>query len=99
MIRITLDLDTDGASLEDLYLSKGILAMIDQGFQADQIETPEWIVDKMTAINSEITSRCREELERRLKLAEARAAGYASREEKKEKALSEMAELRKRLGK
>ena len=98
-IKIVLDLNTDGASLEELYLSKAILGMIDQGFQSDQIETPEWIADKMTAINAEITSRYRADLERRLKLAEARAASYASREEKRDKALAAVAELKKRLGK
>ncbi len=82
-LRIVVDMETDGATMEDLYLAKGALKMIDQGYQDDQIETPEWVVDNLTAIGAEITNRNRAELQRRLKAAKARRSAIATPDEKR----------------
>ncbi len=93
MIKINVEIDVDGATIEDLYLAKGVLNMIDKGFQDDQIETPEWIMDKVTAINSEINSRNKAELQKKLKNAKARRAALATPDEKRSKLDEEIAIL------
>ena len=97
-LRIMVNLEVDGAEVEDLYLARGVLKMVDQGFQDDGIETPEHIVDKLNAINAEITNRNRAELQRRLKAAKARREGFRTREEKASKLDEEITDLEKKLG-
>lgn len=96
-LRIMVELDTDSADVTDLYLTRAVLKMIDGEYQADSMETPETIVDKLNAVNAEITNRNRAELQRRLKAARARREGFRTREERATKLDEEISDLEKKL--
>lgn len=98
-LRIVIDFNTETASLEDLYLARGVLKMVDQGFTEDSLETPEQIIDQLANINSEITNRNRAELTRQLKAAEARRSSLKTREEKAQELDGTIASLKQKLGK
>lgn len=87
----------DEVSIEDLILAKDGLSVLDAGFQELQIETPEWITDKLTLVSSEIINRNRAELQRRLKAAKARRAGLATVDEKRAALDAEIAALEQSL--
>jgi hypothetical protein len=92
-LKIMVDFQTDGATMEDLYLAKGVLKLIDQGYQEDGVETPEWVIDKINAINGETSMRNRAEIQRRLKAAKARRSAMATLDEKRKAADDEIAAL------
>lgn len=97
MLRIVIDLDHETADLENLYLAKAVLKLIDQGYQEDGVETPEAIMDKMTAITGEITNRNRAELQKKLKMAKARRSSLATPDEKRTRLDVEIAKLESQL--
>ncbi len=97
MLRIVIDLDHENAELENLYLAKAVLKSIDQGYQEDGIETPEHIMDKMTAITGEITNRNRAEIQKKLKMAKARRSSLATPDEKRIRLDAEIASLESKL--
>jgi hypothetical protein len=97
-IRIVVEMNVETASVEDLYLARGILRMIDSGFTEDGIEPPEAIIDQLSNVNSEITNRNRAELNRRLKAAKARRSTLLTREEKSKMLDDEIAQLEQKLG-
>ena len=73
--------DTENFSIEELILAQAELRTIDNGFQELKLETPEWVVDKLTEAGNEINLRIRGELARRLKAAKARRSALRSRSE------------------
>jgi hypothetical protein len=96
-LRILIQLDPDGADVEDLYLARGVLRMVDSGYQEDGIDTPEFIVDKLNSINRELTLRNRADIERKLKLAKARRDGLKTRDERLADINAEIAKLEQKL--
>ena len=96
-LRIVIDIDTEAADINDLYLARGVLRMIDQGYQEEQIESPEYIVDKLNLISTEIRSRNKAELQKRLKLAKNRMETLQTRDERKSKLETEIAKLEEKL--
>jgi len=96
-LRIVIDIDTEAADINDLYLARGVLRMIDQGYQEEQIESPEYIVDKLNLISTEIRSRNKAELQKRLKLAKNRMETLQTRDERKSKLEAEIAKLEEKL--
>lgn len=97
-IRIAIELNTEGADLTDLILTRAVLRQIDQGFQEEEIETPEIITDKLSEISAEITNRNRADLMKRLRLAKQRRESFSSREEKAKKLDEDIAKLEGKLG-
>lgn len=87
------DVDT----VEALILARNQLKVIDGGYQELGLETPEWIAEKQLEVAQEITTRVRSELLRRLKMAKARRAAEAPKEEKLGKLDATIADLEKRL--
>lgn len=87
----------DDIAIEDLILARGDLAKLDAGYQELNIETPEWVTDKLALVNKEIIDRNRGELQRRLKAAKARRAGLATAEEKRAGLDAEIAALEQSL--
>lgn len=84
-------------SVEELILAQNQLRVIDQGYQDLKLDTPEWILDKMSETGREIDNRVRGELMRRLKAAEARRSALRTQTEKRKDADAEIADLKKRL--
>ncbi len=96
-LRIVIDLDVEGADIVELYLTRGVLKMIDQEYQADGIDTPENIVDKLSSVTHEIMNRNKADIQRRLRLAKSRLDSLATRDERKSKLAEEIAKLETQL--
>ena len=86
-------------TVEELMLAQNQLRVMDNGYQERDLDTPDWIIDQLANITREITIRMRGELERKLKIAEARALGLRTRKEVKADTEDEIKKLRKQLGK
>ncbi len=54
-------------SVEELILARSQLQVIDAGFQDLKLDTPEWVVDRLSEIDQEINIRTRNELLKRLR--------------------------------
>lgn len=89
---------TDDVALEDLILAKVDLRNLDAGCQEAGVETPEWVVDKLSLVTSEITNRNRVELQRQLKTAKARRSALATMDEKRKAMDATIAGLEAKLG-
>lgn len=61
------------------------------------LETPEWIVEKLADVNTEIRMRVKSELQRRLRNAKARRAALKTADEKRRDLDQEIAELEKQV--
>lgn len=97
-ILITIkNLDTDESSVEDMMLAKSQLATVDAGYQELGLPTPEWVIDKLSAVTSGITAKVRAELTRRLRAAKARREGLRTSEEKRKGLESEIEMLEDKL--
>lgn len=96
---VRIDVDVETLEIPELYLQRGFLQSIDKGYQDDGLDTPDYIIDRLNAVNFEITNRNRAELERQLKAAEARLQGLKSREEKATELKDTVAKLKEKLGK
>jgi hypothetical protein len=81
----------------DLILAKNQLAIIDAGYQDLGIETPDWILDQLVAIDSQITAQVRGQLQARLRAAKARRSNLATMSEKRASADAEIKELEDKL--
>jgi len=95
-MRLTFDIrvaDADGLEIEELFVAREQLRIVDEGYQGLKIQTPEWVTDRMSVITREITSRVTAELTKRLRAAKARAEGYKTPAEKRKDAVAEIAEL------
>jgi len=89
--------DPEEASMEDLFMVRNQLGVIDAGYQDTKLPTPEWVIDKLTDIDREVTNRARAELTRQLKAALARDAALKPKGELRKDIQTEIAELQKRL--
>lgn len=85
-------------TVEELILAKAQLVTVDQGYQEMHLETPEWIIDKLNEVDSEIKSRVKSELIKRLRTAKARRAALKTADEKRRDLDAEIAELEKQVG-
>lgn len=81
------------SSVDELLLAKSQLQTIDAGYQEFKLPTPEWVIDKLTAVTGEITNRIRAELQRRLRAAQARRSSLRTAEEKRNSLDQEITEL------
>jgi hypothetical protein len=87
----------DVTTVEELILAQSQLKMIDEGYQELKLDTPDWVLDKMSETGREIDNRVRGELMRRLRNAEARRSALRTQTEKRKDADAEIADLKKRL--
>jgi hypothetical protein len=85
------------STVEELMLARNQLGVIDQSYQDMSLGTPEWVVDKLTAVGNEIDIRLRNELARRLKNAKARRSALRTADEKRKDLDAEIQELEKKL--
>lgn len=85
MLRELRNLDVDGAELDELVagvtFGKALLAT----FTENRMQPPEWLADKMDKAGALIATKRRENLQRALKEAEARRAGLATAEERRQR--------------
>ncbi len=84
-------------TVEELMLAQQQLKTIDAGYQELGIETPEWVVDKMTEVGHEITMRGKGELARKLRAAKARRSALRTADEKRKDLDGEIEELEQKL--
>lgn len=84
-------------TVEELFLAQSQLKTVDGGYQEMQLETPEWVVDKLSEVTHEITMRVKGELQRRLRAAKARRAALRTPDEKRGQLDSEIAALESQL--
>jgi hypothetical protein len=84
-------------SVEELLLAQNQLKIIDQGYQELKLNTPEWVLDKLSETGREIDMRVRGELARRLKNAKARRSALRTADEKRKDLDAEILELENKL--
>jgi precorrin-4 methylase len=71
--------------------------VIDAGFQDLKLDTPEWVVDRLSEIDQEINIRTRNELLKRLRAAKARRSALLSKDERRQNLEAEIADLEGKL--
>ena len=87
----------DENMMEDLILAKAALSVIANGCQEEGMEIPEWVVDKLTMVSSEITNRNRADLQKRLRMLKAQAMADLTPGDRRRKREQAIAELEKKL--
>lgn len=98
IIIINESFNPEEATLEELFLARDQLRIYDAGYQEIKMETPTWILDKMSSVSKDINHRAEATLTVALRKAEARRSALRTRDEQRSDADAEIAELRKRLG-
>jgi hypothetical protein len=98
MIKIQMLVVEDVQSVDELILARRDLKALLDGYQEMGMDTPEWVEDKMLAVQAEIDVRIRADLQKRLKTAKARRAALATADEKRARLDTDIAELEKKLG-
>jgi hypothetical protein len=94
MIRIDLKVTAvDTLDIESLLLAKNQLKIIDDGYQELKVETPEWILDRLSEISTEVSLRVRAERMKRLRTAKARRSALRTADEKRTALDAEIKEL------
>jgi len=83
--------------LNDLFLERERLKVIDVGYTELDLDTPEEVLCLLSEINQEIKSRIRGELERKLRVAKMRREALKTQSEKRNDADREIEELEKKL--
>jgi len=86
------------SSVEELLLAKNQLKVIDDGYQDLKLPTPEWVTDRLSDTDREITIRVQAELKRRLRTAKARRSALRTADEKRKDLEAEIADLEKMVG-
>lgn len=84
-------------NMEDLFLAKGSLITIIDGFREQEEDAPEWAVEQLTFIERTISTRLLESRMRRLKTLKAQRAAMGTPEEKRGKLDDSIAALEKKL--
>jgi len=93
-LRIDLKITpVEDLDIETLLLSKAQLKTIDDGYQELKIETPEWVLDRISEVSMEINQRVRGELQKRLRNAKSRRSALRSADEKRKDLDVEITEL------
>jgi hypothetical protein len=87
----------DGLNPEEMIMLSAFGKTLRSEFQNREFPVPEWLVDQLAALDREILSRRRDELERRLKDIKAQRSTLESASEKRERLDREQAELEKQL--
>ena len=80
-------------TVEELLLGRAQLKTIDDGYQDLKLDSPEWVVEKLSAVDAEINLRVKGELMRRLKMARARRSALRTADEKRKALDDEIKEL------
>ena len=88
----------DSLSVEELILAQAQLKTIDAAYQEMKLDTPEWVIDKLSEVGLEITVRVRSELQRRLKTAKSRRSALRTADERRKELDAEIAELESKVG-
>jgi len=93
-LRIDLKVtELDNLEVEALLLAKSQLKAIDDGFQELKVETPEWVIDRLSEVSTEINGRVRATLQKRLRAAISRRSALRTADEKRKDLDAEIAEL------
>lgn len=94
VLTITVDVEVEKiGTIEELILLQAQLRTIDNGFQEFQLDTPEWVTDKIMEVSHEINTRIKGELMRRLRQAKARRSALRTADEKRGDLDREISEL------
>lgn len=85
-------------SVDEMLMMHASAKMLHQSYIGFGLEPPEWVVDKLSALDREIRIKQRDELERELKKTELALEGLKSAQEKREDLRAKANRLRSRLG-
>lgn len=96
--RELMNILTDEVNMDDLVLAQSNLKTLDAGYDSSGIETPEWVIDKLTAVSSEINSRNRAELQRQLRTLRAQQMADMTMSERRKTREDKIKELEGKLG-
>lgn len=97
MLRCTRH-DYDIIDLEEATILAGFGDMAVQSFTKRQLQVPEWLLNQQKSLEKFIKFKAEEELELKLKRAEARRTTLATPTEQREQLDAEIASLRAALG-
>lgn len=89
--------NVERASLDEMLLVERDLDGLRASYERRAVPTPEWLADQISTLNTEITRRTKDDLERRLKELDAQEAGLMSATEKRERLAKEREAIRARL--
>jgi hypothetical protein len=81
----------ESLDLDELIDLRTRLRSIDQGYSEEKADTPEYIVDALSQTNSRIKNQTKAEIERKRKIAVAKRANLATRDERKSQLDAEIA--------
>ena len=80
---VEINTDVEEISIEELILAKAQLKTIDDGYQDMKLDSPDWVIDKLSEVDREITMRVRSELMARLKRVKGQRAALRTADEKR----------------
>ena len=85
-------------SVDELFVARGQLKLVNDGYLELKLSTPQYITDKLVELDREIKHRVRADLQSRLTKAKARRSSRRTLDEKRKDDEAEIAELEKQLG-
>lgn len=97
MIRDLKALDPSTAAVDELILVQSLLKTLDEGYQANRADTPEWVTNQLSGVNAKIKDNFRAILEAKLRQAKSRRDALATPDEKRSKVDDEIKALEAKL--
>lgn len=91
-------LNVETTDKNDLILARNSLKVLDAGYVELEMETEEWILDKITEVVGELIKRSSGELQKKLRAAKARRAALATPDEKRTALDDQISMLEKKMG-
>jgi len=88
----------DNSNLEDMMALSAFGKSIQSEYVSRNIPAPEWLTGVLSTLGHEITSKTRDQLEKRKRELQAQAAGLESAETKRARIARELAEIDSQLG-
>lgn len=88
----------DRLDLDEAVSLLAFASSLDATYKAHQLETPDWLKDKLPSLRKEVDRRRRDSLEAALKSALARRDALRTSEEKRKDTDAEIARLQASLG-
>jgi len=86
-------------SLEDLFLIENQLEIVKAKYESNGLQPPEWLEDKKTEVSTEIKTRILADLNKALRLAEAKRMGLRTAAEQRNDLDSQIKTLKDKLNK
>jgi signal transduction histidine kinase len=88
----------DNTNLEEMMSLSAFAKGLRAEYETRSIPVPEWLTSSLTTLGHEITSKTRDQLEKRKRELMAQASGLESAEEKRKRIAKELQEIDAQLG-